>query len=646
MISGAFRFLILLAASLLAAEAQSFVQTAGAQLTLDGQPFFATGSNNYALMYLPQSQVDAIFDMAAKNGFRVLRSWAFIDIGYADGSQSIASKPAGVYFHYWTGSQPAFNDDQNGLAHLDYVVYKAGQSGVRLILPFTNNWADFGGMDQYVRWRGKSRHDDFYTDLTIRGWYQDYIAHLLNRVNPLTGLAYKDDPAILGWELANEPRCLGSGVYPPSSSCTTATLTNWAADMASFIKSIDPNHLVSAGDEGFYCLGPGSDWTLNCTQGVDTVALSQAAGIDWMSFHLYPADWGKSVDWGTQWTASHLKAAAASGRPALLGEFGHQAGATRLPAYKLWTDAVAGNQGAGALFWWLTRQGNYDSFDVSCPGAVCLLETQLAAELSAGVALDAAPIADDHQFTTNSNTRAQLQPLSNVVTFNTATLDPATIDLDPATDGQQLTYVSNGGRFDAQPDGTIVFTPAPDFAGKTAVNYTITDSNGRVSNPAQILVNVAPAPGAALTLFSFETGLEGWGPGFWQADIGSVATSPDWSADGNQSLRVTATADGWFGVILSPAQNWTGHTNLIYTLKTLSQPTSTAAVIKVGANYLWCQGSFLSVPANQVTQVTADLTNLNCGGASSMAPDLSKVQELYLWFNGGGNYYVDAIQIR
>ena len=32
----------------------------------------------------------------------------------------------------------------------------------------------------HVRWRGGQYHDDFYTDPTIRGWYQAYVAHLLN----------------------------------------------------------------------------------------------------------------------------------------------------------------------------------------------------------------------------------------------------------------------------------------------------------------------------------------------------------------------------------------------------------------------------------------------------------------------------------
>jgi mannan endo-1,4-beta-mannosidase len=38
------------------------------------------------------------------------------------------------------------------LAKLDYVLYKAKQLGIRVMLCLTNNWKDFGGMDQYVSW--------------------------------------------------------------------------------------------------------------------------------------------------------------------------------------------------------------------------------------------------------------------------------------------------------------------------------------------------------------------------------------------------------------------------------------------------------------------------------------------------------------
>jgi hypothetical protein len=37
-----------------------------------------------------------------------------------------------------------------------------------------------------------------------------------------------------------------------SGSCTPATITSWASNISAYIKSIDTNHLVAIGDEGFY----------------------------------------------------------------------------------------------------------------------------------------------------------------------------------------------------------------------------------------------------------------------------------------------------------------------------------------------------------------------------------------------------------
>ena len=37
-----------------------------------------------------------------------------------------------------------------------------------------------------------------------------------------------------------------------TGTCTAITITNWVKEISAFIKSIDHEHLVAIGDEGFY----------------------------------------------------------------------------------------------------------------------------------------------------------------------------------------------------------------------------------------------------------------------------------------------------------------------------------------------------------------------------------------------------------
>ena len=357
----------------------SFVERKGSDLRLGGEKFRFAGTNNYYLMYSSRKMVDAVLEKAAANDFNVVRTWGWYDIGNQDGSDSVQGPSNGVYFHYWDGTKPAYNDGPNGLERMDYILAKAREEGVRLIIPFTNNWNAFGGMDQYVRWAGGSYHDDFYRDPRIRGWYKDWVSHVLNRVNTITGVAYKDDPTVLAWELANEPRCVGSGAYPRSPGCDTELLTDWAAEMSAHVKGIDKNHLVSVGDEGFYCSDKSSDdWTENCSEGVDTVAFAELPSVDVMSFHLYPDHWDRDAAWSEDWIESHIRAADRIGKPVILGEFGWQNKFTRNPVFKAWTDLALERKIDGMLYWILSDvqddgslYPDYDGFTVYCPSPVC-----------------------------------------------------------------------------------------------------------------------------------------------------------------------------------------------------------------------------------------------------------------------------------
>ncbi|KAF7296830.1 Glycoside hydrolase family 5 protein [Mycena indigotica] len=99
----------------------------------------------------------------------------------------------------------------------------------------------------------------------------------------------------MAWELANEPRCAGS-TSVASATCNTTTITTWAADISSYIKSIDKNHLVAIGDEGFFNQ-PGShdyDYVYQGSAGVDFAANMLISSLDFGTFHMYPDAWGHS----------------------------------------------------------------------------------------------------------------------------------------------------------------------------------------------------------------------------------------------------------------------------------------------------------------------------------------------------------------
>ncbi|MSV29818.1 MAG: hypothetical protein EXQ52_13890 [Bryobacterales bacterium] len=635
-----------------AAETQSrqFVKRAGSEFRLDGKKFRYAGANNYTLMYASRAAVDDIFESARLAEITVLRIWGSLEIGNADGSNSVHGKANGAWLQHWEGAAPAFNDGETGLERLDYAIFRAGQLGFKLVMPLVNNWKDFGGMDQYVRWRGAQFHDDFYTDLVIRDWYKNWIAHLLNRVNTLNGVAYKDDPAILLWELANEPRCKGSGIYPKSNRCTTETILQWAGEMSAYIKSIDANHLVGSGDEGFYCTAGARHWTENCSEGVDSLALARIPSIDVLSFHLYPASWGQDTAWGNDWIRRHYEDAARIGKPGLLGEFGIEGGAVRNQSYLQWTGAAfdAGGDGSGTLWWQLsgtkdtgTATPGYEGLNVNCPSPMCTTLRNFARSIAGGAPADFGPVADHDTAVTDAGRTVVVRPLSNDIAYGDSVIVPDSLLLDPGADGGTKAVLLQSGSFAIQGGGEVLFAPAAGFSGKAEVPYAVQDSRGRTSNTAILQVTVRPEPGQPQILASFESGVEGWAAGDWQASAGAVERSNAFATHGSYSLQVRSTGGGWFGVRFAAAVDMRNHKRVAIDLRTPDSGTTANIAIKTGSAYTWCQGSWRSVPSNTTVSFPLDFEGLACG-----AVDLSKVLELYVGFSPNTTYHLDNVRVE
>src|SRR5688572_3796489 len=149
----------------------------------DGKPFCFSGSNNYYLQFKQREMVDDVLQQAKAMNLKVMRTWGFLDRGALDGSVPNVDGPGhkeDVYFQYWDtqAKKPAYNDGENGLMRLDYTLAKAKELGVRILVVLTNNWKEFGGMNQYLEWFGLKYHHEFYTDARAKQAYKDWVLHL------------------------------------------------------------------------------------------------------------------------------------------------------------------------------------------------------------------------------------------------------------------------------------------------------------------------------------------------------------------------------------------------------------------------------------------------------------------------------------
>lgn len=354
----------------------------------DGKPFCFVGTNNYYLMYESREAVREVLDVALRMNLEVLRIWAFLDRGSLDGSVPNVREPGhkeGVYFQYWDPAlgRPAYNDGPDGLEHLDWVLHEARERGLLLTLVLTNNWRDFGGMDQYLVWYGLERHHEFYTDERVRSAYEAWVEHLVTRINSVDGIRYSDDPTIFAWELANEPRTFNYESYDSDEGWDVDTITRWAERTSAFIKSLDPHHMVAVGDEGFLKEGR-NHWTYEAPGGVDSEALTRLPHVDFGTYHLYPDHWAVSHHFGEQWILDHIALSRLVDKPVLLEEYGihvrRQADTAgpvvsdwprRRMAYLNWNNLVLHSGGAASLFWMLSAHESpgrlypdYDHFAV------------------------------------------------------------------------------------------------------------------------------------------------------------------------------------------------------------------------------------------------------------------------------------------
>lgn len=257
--------------------------------------------------------------------------------------------------------------DEVSLMALDHVLAEAHAHGVQLLLILTNNWSDYGGIEQYVAWAGlpnpKRSDGRFFTDLSVRALYFDYVTALLSRVSTVDGLRYGDHPAVLGWELINEPR--GRGLDRDGEA-----MRAWVDAAAAHVRALAPTHLVGIGDEGFDVDAEGYDASLWERMRTDEAFARRTSfrknlaseAIDFGTVHLYPEAWRVPkrhlARAGAQWISAHVTVGRELGKPVIVEEFGLRSRGgeeltahTRLRVYDEWMACLDHTGGAGIGPW-------------------------------------------------------------------------------------------------------------------------------------------------------------------------------------------------------------------------------------------------------------------------------------------------------
>lgn len=218
------------------------------------------------------------------------------------------------------------------LAGLDYLLMEMGKRDMVAVLYLNNSWEWSGGYSFYLEHAGLGvgplpSVDGYQAYMEFVSQYAtcerahelfyDHVRFILGRTNRYTGKRYVDDPAIMSWQIGNEPRAFSQEGKEP--------FAKWIGEAAALIRSLDANHLVSIGSEGLWgCEGDMALYERLCAD----------PNVDYMNIHLWPYNWGwararhlradlrRSCDNTKDYIDQHLVVSRKLRKPLVMEEFG------------------------------------------------------------------------------------------------------------------------------------------------------------------------------------------------------------------------------------------------------------------------------------------------------------------------------------
>lgn len=278
-----------------ATMAQNFVTVKDGHFERNGKPYYYVGTNFWYGAILgsegqggDRARLVKELDELKANGMDNLR----ILVG-SDGERGIKTKveptlqiAPGVY-----------NDTI--LAGLDFLLAEMGKRDMVAVLYLNNSWEWSGGYGFYLEHAGAGKVprpneagypafmsfvSQYASNEKAHQLFYDYVRFILGRTNRYTGKKYTDDPAIMSWQIGNEPRAFSDEAKAP--------FAKWMAEATALIRSLDKNHLISLGSEGYW----------GCENDIKLYEqLCADANVDYMNIHLWPYNWS----WAR---ARHLRA--------------------------------------------------------------------------------------------------------------------------------------------------------------------------------------------------------------------------------------------------------------------------------------------------------------------------------------------------
>jgi|GEM_PF-1764916 len=242
-------------------------------------------------------------------------------------------------------------------------------------------------------------------------------------------------------------------------------------------------------------------------------------------------------------------------------------------------------------------------------------------------------VADRRRVAPNAATSFNVTTNDTDADGNT-TINPATVDLDPATPGIQNSLTVTGqGAFTVSALGVVTFTPVTGFTGSTSIPYTVNDAAGVTSNQAIYRVDLGPItvndaafvlPNTArnITILANDTDVDG---------INANSVDLDLTLSGRQTSRVIS-GQGTYAVntagrvTFTPSANYTGTSSNTYIVNDNTGAPSLVATITVtvgpraiadAVSYAYSTSPTFSITANDIDVNGLDLTSVDLDPATA-----------------------------